>query len=161
MNEHEVGRIAAAMNQLRPDWPVKQLHTLLSAPALASRPRRDVCVALAWVACESGTSNPYRVLESGPWWRAVAVDGDTTGRRMPWNPHDFCETCGQRGDHHPATDHEFITAGQQLAKRGEDHEQRRTAAAAYARQSPARTSTGCGTSPTPPPPRRWRCEQGA
>lgn len=93
MNDHEIERIAAAMNQLRPDWPARSLQTLLSKPVLASRARRDVTVALAWVACESGTSTPARVLENGPWWRAAAVEGTLT-RRHP-KPDEACLTCGR------------------------------------------------------------------
>lgn len=91
MNDHEAGRIAAAMNQLRPDWPIKQLATLLRDERISTRPRRDVCVALAWIACESNSHTPYRVLETGPWWQAVAVEGRTHGgKRGP-----ICVHCGE------------------------------------------------------------------
>lgn len=92
MNSHEIERIADAMHHLRPDWPIKQLKTLMTLPQLADRPRRDVTVALAWVACESGTANPYRVLEAGPWWRAVAIDGTTTTREV-LTPAERCGIC--------------------------------------------------------------------
>ena len=98
MNAHEIERIADAMHHLRPDWPAKQLRTLLSSPQLSDRPRRDVCVALAWVACESGTANPYRVLEAGPWWRAAAVDGVTTAGPDKTTPDQRCGICGKRRD---------------------------------------------------------------
>ena len=91
MNGHEIERIAAALNQLRPDWPVKQLHTLMAHPSLADRPRRDVSVALTWVACDASTANPYRVLEAGPWWRAVAVESGPTG---PIKRGPLCVHCG-------------------------------------------------------------------
>ena len=94
MNEHERERIAEAMNRLRPDWPVKQLKTLLTEPFLADRPRRDVTVALAWVACESGSHTPYRVLESGPWWRAAGVEG-AAQRLTPFDANSFCTVCGR------------------------------------------------------------------
>ena len=96
MNEHEIERIADAMHRLRPDWPIKQLRTLLSDDRLADRPRRDVTVALAWVACESGTANPYRVLESGPWWKAAGIEGTSTQGRNLW-PDDAhrCRTCSR------------------------------------------------------------------
>jgi len=93
MNDHEIERIADAMNRLRPDWPVRSLRTLLSKPALATRARRDVTVALAWVACESGTATPARVLENGPWWRAAAVEGALVNRHP--KPADACHTCGR------------------------------------------------------------------
>lgn len=108
MNEHERQRIADAMHHLRPDWPTKQLLTLLASPQLADRPRRDVTVALSWVACEAGTSSPYRVLEAGPWWRATAVDG--TGSR-PLNRGPWCGICGVSHELHRAEDHEFERPG--------------------------------------------------
>lgn len=93
MNEHEIERIAAAANQLRPDWPIAQLRTLLKGDGLVNRPRRDVSVALAWIACEAGTSSPYRVLEAGPWWRAAGVEGTIAPR--PPRPMSACRTCGR------------------------------------------------------------------
>lgn len=109
MNTHEIERIAAAMNMLRPDWPTRQLKTLLADQRIAERPRRDVCVALAWVACESGTANPYRVLESGPWWRAAAVEG--VAKSLNKIPADRrCSTCSldqQRCRQLWTGDHEF------------------------------------------------------
>jgi hypothetical protein len=109
MNEHERDRIAAAMNAMRPDWPTKQLQTLLALPQLAERPRRDVTVALAWVACETASASPYRVLEAGPWWRAAAVEGDS--RRLEHlKPEERCKTCS-KSEHdcrmNPWGDHEF------------------------------------------------------
>ena len=97
MNEHEAERIAAAMNQLRPDWPTKSLRTLLAKPQLANRPRRDVTVALAWVACETATATPARVLEAGPWWRAAGVEGSPNARE-PFDASTFCGTCGEPRD---------------------------------------------------------------
>jgi hypothetical protein len=80
MNENEIDRIAAATNALRPDWPLASLRTLLQRPEMVNRTRRDVAVALAWVACESATKTPARVLEAGPWWQATNADGQRTGR---------------------------------------------------------------------------------
>jgi hypothetical protein len=110
MNEHEAARIAAAMNQLRPDWPTKQLRTLLADARISDRPRRDVAVALAWVACEAASHNPYRVLETGPWWIAAGVDGQTTGRREPFDPDHFCGICNKPNDPRHPDDHEFESA---------------------------------------------------
>ena len=98
MNEHEIDRLASAFHVLRPDWPHASLRTFL-AKNLANRPRRDVAVALAWIACESNTATPARVLEAGPWWRAAAVDGSgpvsqsgkTVGREA--DPREVCGIC--------------------------------------------------------------------
>lgn len=92
MNEHEIERIAAAVNQLRPDWPTASLRTFI-AKNLADRPRRDVAVAFAWVACEANTVKPARVLEAGPWWKAATVEG---GHQVePFDPTVVCGICGQ------------------------------------------------------------------
>lgn len=107
MNEHEIERIASAMHALRPDWPAASLRTLITKK-LADRPRRDVTVALAWIACESATATPARVLESGPWWKAAAVEGGPS-QRDPYDPNRFCHTCG-RSSHAGPSDHEFVTA---------------------------------------------------
>lgn len=95
MNEHEAARIAASIHQLRPDWPVASLNTLI-AKNLIERPRRDVAVALAWVACEPQSLTPARVLEAGPWWQAVAADAITqpaAGR--PPKREEACQLCGR------------------------------------------------------------------
>lgn len=103
MNPNEIDRIACALGVLRPDWPVASLRTLLNRPELANRPRRDVAVALAWVACESDTKTPARVLENGPWWRAAATDGQSTGHQhaarvygiTEGDPREVCHICAQ------------------------------------------------------------------
>lgn len=135
MNEHEAERIAAAMNQLRPDWPRRSLLTLIEKN-LMDRPRRDVIVALGWVAAEPGTSTPARVLESGPWWKAAGIEGQAQ-RREPYNPAEFCDICGKPHGRHPESDHEFVSALNHTRKLAaeDDHEQRRTDALAYARQA--------------------------
>jgi hypothetical protein len=93
MNDHEIDRIAAAMHQLRPDWPVSSVRTLI-AKHLADRPRRDVAVALAWIACETNTATPKRVLEAGPWWKAASADGATV-TLTPYDPRSTCDICGK------------------------------------------------------------------
>jgi hypothetical protein len=83
MNDYEAERIAAAINVLRPDWPVRSLITLMGREQLKHRPRRDVLVALAWVASETNSSTPARVLEAGPWWKAVAIETPNASHRQP------------------------------------------------------------------------------
>jgi len=109
MNGHDIERIASAIHVARPDWPVPQLRTLIT-DKLADRPRRDVFVALAWVASEPASANPYRVLESGPWWIAAAVAGDTAGRREVFNAAICCGVCAKPNDHRHPVDHAFETA---------------------------------------------------
>ena len=90
MDDFEAERIAAAIHVLRPDWPAKSLRTLMARPQLAAKPRRDVAVALTWIACETNTATPARVLESGPWWRACVVDDPEGSRPHPVKATDQC-----------------------------------------------------------------------
>jgi hypothetical protein len=127
MNTHEIERIAAALHQLRPDWPTKQLATLLALPVMSNRPRRDVCVALAWVACESGTATPYRVLESGPWWKAAAIEGRTSSF-TPYDHGGACGICDQPEDRckaNPFGEHDYEPKPRVIADRvpaGDDND---------------------------------------
>lgn len=100
MNEYETERIAQAINVLRPDWPVRSLITLMGKEQLKHRPRRDVLVALCWVASESNSHTPARVLEAGPWWKATQADGDTGGgHKHPMRAGDPDECREHRGQH--------------------------------------------------------------
>lgn len=100
MNEYETERIAKAVNVLRPDWPVNSLITLMGKEQLKHRPRRDVLVALCWVASESNSHTPARVLEAGPWWKATQADGDTGGgHKHPMRAGDPDECRTHRGQH--------------------------------------------------------------
>lgn len=119
MNEHEIERIAAAMHHMRPDWPTASLRTLLGRPDLSNRPRRDVAVALAWVACEADTKTPARVLENGPWWRAAVIEDGATHHHVAkvygWHegdPRDICSICAlDRAECHrraKTSGHEFV-----------------------------------------------------
>ena len=113
MTPTEIDRLADGFHHLRPDWPTKQLRTLLAGPALQDRPRRDVMVALAWVAAESTTATPYRVLENGPWWRAAAVDGQVTSNRDNPDASDRCTVCSlsrARCRQLWANDHDYVPA---------------------------------------------------
>jgi hypothetical protein len=93
MDDHEAQRIAAAMHAARPDWPAASVLTLIRKK-LIDRPRRDVFVALAWVASEPASHTPARVLEAGPWWRAVAIEGAPVKPNV-WEPHLVCTTCSR------------------------------------------------------------------
>ena len=95
MNENEISRIAAAISDLRPDWPAASLRTLLHSPELKNRPRRDVAVAMAWIACDSETKTPKRVLEAGPWWKAACVETPEAVGVRPPKRDEACLTCGR------------------------------------------------------------------
>jgi len=105
MNEHEIERIAAAFHALRPDWPASSLRTMLTKRA-ANMARRDVCVMLAWIACDTASSTPARMFESGPWKRAAAIEGEQTLRPTAYSA--LCNDCGKPEDHAiHADDHPF------------------------------------------------------
>ena len=95
MSQVEAHRLAAAINQLRPDWPLASLSTWIRAN-LAERPYRDAAVALTWVAADPATTTPGRVLEAGPWWRAVVADKGTVSAvttRCPEHPAHAAWNC--------------------------------------------------------------------
>lgn len=118
MNLHELETIAASLHVLRPDWPAAQLRTLIR-DELMERPRRDVLVALAWVAADSNSHSPYRVLENGPWWKAAAVDRTTSTVAERVRPGLLCATCSQPEERCRATwadDHEYEPADQHRAR---------------------------------------------
>lgn len=108
MNDEEITRLAAALNLLRPDWPAKSLRTFI-AKNLAARPMRDVSVAMVWVAAEPGTAKPARVLEAGPWWRAVMTE-ENSPRFQPLANTERCQICGRSEldcTRNPFAEHEF------------------------------------------------------
>lgn len=69
MTKTELARLAAAINVLRPDWPIPSLQTFLTN-GHHHRPLRDVAVALTWIATDPDTQSPGRLNEPGPWWSA-------------------------------------------------------------------------------------------
>lgn len=94
----EIDRIVAATNALRPDWPVASLRTLVETK-LAHRTRRDLMVALAWVACDSTTVTPARVLEAGPWWQGFGSEARVArnpkpDEECPSHVGQFAHACG-------------------------------------------------------------------
>jgi hypothetical protein len=101
-------RLAAMGHALRPDWPVSSLMTFLAKPEIRDRAYRDIAVALAWVACDSQTQTPARLLEAGPWWRATQAQAGTVSTITIHCPHHpeqrawNCQACtDEAGD--PAT----------------------------------------------------------
>lgn len=95
MNDNETRRLAHAINELRPDWPISSLTTFIGR-SLSNRTYRDASVALAWIATDmrvDGTpasDTPKRVLEAGPWWQAAAVGGANSVVQRPPKPSEEC-----------------------------------------------------------------------
>jgi hypothetical protein len=106
---NELQRLAAAANQLRPEWPVRSLLTLLTRNHSA-RSYRDLAVALAWVACDPSTKTPERLAQPGPWWLATSMSEGTgpsqQGMRCVDHPAHHvahCPECVQSAVPRPAT----------------------------------------------------------
>lgn len=76
-------RIADAANKLRPDWSIAQLMGVLKQ--VASRPHRDIVVALFWLAADPETRSPARILDAGPWWRAAVLASPEDNRPTSTN----------------------------------------------------------------------------
>lgn len=72
MTPIELHRLAGAVSCLRPDWPASSLQAFL-ARHFTHRPPRDIAVALVYVALDTATETPGRVLEPGPWWQAAST----------------------------------------------------------------------------------------
>lgn len=119
MNEHEIERIAAAFHTLRPDWPAASLRTMLTKRA-AHMPRRDVCVMLAWIACEPASATPARMFETGPWKRAAAVEGEQSPRNP--RPGEVCHACSKPEQHpYHDEDHPYQRPGQRTPMPADFH----------------------------------------
>lgn len=68
----EIQRIAAAMNAIRPGWPVRSLVTFLTKHHEA-RAFADLAVAGIAVALDAKTETPNLLNQHGPWWLAAQV----------------------------------------------------------------------------------------
>jgi hypothetical protein len=103
MNDIETKRLAHAINELRPSWPISSLTTFI-ARNLARRPFRDAAMALVWVALDIDaagnyvTDTPKRVLESGPWWKAAEMNGTANSRATAPRRDEQCRDCGRTLD---------------------------------------------------------------
>jgi len=103
MNSTAIDRIAAAMNALRPDWPVSSVRTIITT-RLSERAAVDVAVAMTVVACDPTSKTPARVLEDGIWWK-VAQTATTSSEadRHPSNEdvRTLCVECYKPQRRHP------------------------------------------------------------
>lgn len=121
----EIERLAAMGNQLRPDWRIDSLQTLIRRDH-AHRAYRDVAVVLAWIATDPTTVTPARMNEYGPWWAAVAsaqgvasIDGiprrdDARCDTHPWERANRCRACiseAKAGDRDTDTDRAMRAVG--------------------------------------------------
>jgi hypothetical protein len=84
MMAEERRRIARSVAAIRGDWTVEHVDDVIRLH-LTNHPYRDVSVALVAVA-HIERSRPERVLDKGPWWKAVEQLGGTapvTAQRHP------------------------------------------------------------------------------
>lgn len=106
MNITAIDRIAAAINCLRPDWPVSSIRTLITA-RLSERAAVDVAVALTVVACDPTSKTPARVIEDGNWWKvaqAASRSSEADRARSNVPVQSICVDCGFPDGHpnHPS-----------------------------------------------------------
>lgn len=96
MRDNEIEPIAQALHIARPDWPVQQLRTLMrSEPLLLARSAAEVFVALSWVAGDAASWTPYRVLDQGPWWKAIAAGNARRAEKTTTPSGALCSVCSQ------------------------------------------------------------------
>lgn len=99
MNGNEISKLAHALNELRPDWPISSLTTWLNNH-LSKRPYRDAAIACVWVALDMKPDGSWesrtlaRVLEPGPWWRAADPGSEGRVARRNPRPDEACPQCG-------------------------------------------------------------------
>lgn len=77
MNIDDAKTIAAAVRAIRPDWNPKSVATIL-ADNFGHLPRRQVLLAMMWVASDPKTTTPGRVTTPGPWWAVLPDDQAAT-----------------------------------------------------------------------------------
>lgn len=121
LSQVEAHRLAGAINQLRPEWPLASLSTFIHKN-LAARAYRDAAVALTWVACDPQTLTPARVLEAGPWWKATQAQDATVSaisHSCPEHPSERawdCRPCAEEVVPVPANFRDQIKAAAKADK---------------------------------------------
>lgn len=95
IERHEAERLAAAINNLRPDWPIPSLLTFIHKRQ--HRPLLDLTIHLAWVAQLPETSTPARADQDGPWQHATTPRPGTTSAsaHITTAADTDCAICGQ------------------------------------------------------------------
>lgn len=95
MDKPQAETLAAAINVLRPDWPVRQIVNLLAKHR--QRPFADVAIALTAIAVDPATRTPARLHEDGPWWKAAHTARAGSSEPPTWTPARTRNEC----PHHP------------------------------------------------------------
>lgn len=96
LTREDAARIADAITVLRPTWTQNRLMALMANPAIrARRQPKDVAAAFAWIALDSETREPTRILEAGPWWGTADASAQSAGPVYRYaNPRD-CGICNK------------------------------------------------------------------
>jgi hypothetical protein len=97
IDKADAERIAQAVHDLRPEWPVQSILTLIgNSDDLRTRAYRDLAVAFTYVACDTASLTPGRVREQGPWWAHTNAQKATTSTvttRCPEHPANVAWNC--------------------------------------------------------------------
>lgn len=99
----ETKRIAAAVNMLRPDWPIASIVTTIQR-GQPTRPYADLALALVAVALDPASTTPGRVNQAGPWWNTIqavagprpldgTIDRDEPRCAQPGHEHELARNC--------------------------------------------------------------------
>lgn len=112
MNEIEINRLAGAMNQLRPEWPVASLRTFL-ARHFAERAFRDMVVAAGWICADEKTKTPELLRQVGPWWNVGPASSAQSVPRV--GPDVGAERCAYAGHEHEQADRCRLCAAERAA----------------------------------------------
>ena len=130
MNKDEATRIAGAVNQLRPDWGVNGVMTVLADERLRHRAYADTAKVFVALALDPKSRKPTRIHEDGPWWHSASptaadVNPSSLIRSMQADDCDIC--LRPRADHGPG--------------RNDDHEYRQRNRSGHGSQMPPTTRT--------------------
>lgn len=96
LTRDDAARIADAIMALRPTWTQNRLMALMADPAIRGRRQpKDVAAAFAWIALDSETREPTRILEAGPWWGTADASAQSAGPAYRYADPRDCGTCGR------------------------------------------------------------------
>jgi len=106
MDKNEAQRLAAAISDLRPDWPLGSVMTFLARADMRNRAYRDTALALTAAATDPRTKTPARATEPGlkHWWTLGNVatgvsEADQTPASLPIDR--LCLECFKAPSQHP------------------------------------------------------------
>lgn len=94
LTQADAERIAHATHSMRPTWDVPQIMAVLADERIrVQRHPQDAAAALAWLAMDSDTREPTRLLSGGAWWGTATAAGQRAGVRIREVKDDDCDLC--------------------------------------------------------------------